>query len=70
MKRNSLTGVVPLLIVVFTGCHEADVLLAPIQKTTEELNATAAHLSVPILDDVPYADVHFKGRKIVLEHTF
>ncbi len=70
MKRNTFIIMLPLLTGILTGCHEADVLLAPIQKTTEELNATAAHLSVPILDDVPYADVHFKGRKIVLEHTF
>lgn len=70
MKWNTLMIMLPLLTGILTGCHEADTLLVPIQQTTEELNATASHLSVPILDDIPYANVHFKGREVVLEHTF
>ncbi len=70
MKRNSFLNILSLLTIILAGCHEADTLLVPIHQTTEELNATAEHISIPVLSDIPYANVRFKERKIVLEHTF
>jgi len=62
---------VPLLLstLLFSGCHEADTVLYPISRATEDLNATASQLSLP-LKDLPFSDIHFKHRSLVLEKRF
>ena len=55
---------------VLSGCHEFDSVLVPIHRSTEELNTTTSDLSLPVLDTLPYTDVHFKRDKIVMEKHF
>ncbi len=55
---------------VFSGCHEFDSVLVPIHRTTEELNTTTSNLTIPVLDTLPYADVHFKKSKFIMEKHF
>ncbi|SFV90553.1 hypothetical protein MNB_SV-4-878 [hydrothermal vent metagenome] len=57
-------------VTVFSGCHELDNVLIPIHRSTEELNTTTSSLSIPVLDRLPYSDVHFKRDKIVMEKHF
>jgi len=60
----------PACILIFTaGCHEADKVLYPISQVSEELNATSTHFSLPI-EGLPFSNIHFKRRSLVLEKKF
>ncbi len=69
MHRNILF-VVFIGSIIFSGCHEVDKVLVPIERTTEELNTTTSNLTIPVLDELPYADVHFRRNKIIMEKHF
>ena len=64
------SGMALVCILIFiSGCHEADKVLYPISQVSEELNATSTHFSLPI-EGLPFSDIHFKHRSLVLEKKF
>lgn len=54
------------------GCHEADTIVLPLTHTVEELNATAESIAseLPVNEVLPDAEMHFKGRKLMIEKRF
>ncbi len=69
VKKRRLCYSTLFTLVLFSGCHEADRVLYPVTQITEELNTTAANFSTP-LDGLPFADIRFKQRGLVLEKKF
>jgi len=56
-------------LVLLGGCHEADEVLYPVSQVSEELNATVTHFTLPI-KGLPFSDIHFNHRSLVLEKKF
>jgi len=70
MKKKSLLSLICLWFLFLTsGCKEADSILMPIHKTTEEVNRTRGKLVIPV-GVVTDANLRFKESSFVVEKSF
>ncbi len=69
MRRKGSYSAALFALLLFSGCHEADKVLYPISRASEELNTTSANFSLP-MTGLPFSDIHFKHRSLVLEKKF